>query len=68
MLEMYFVSMYKCKLYCEALSVLHTLWLSTGMFGPIDIGRVYVNDPDDWDLPDKTFTFLEPKWMEAYFK
>ncbi|XP_025116175.1 neural-cadherin-like [Pomacea canaliculata] len=39
-----------------------------GMFGPIDIGRVYVNDPDDWDLPDKTFTFLEPKWMEAYFK
>lgn len=24
------------------------------------MGRVYVNDPDDWDLPDKKFQFKNP--------
>ena len=23
------------------------------------VGRVFVEDPDDWDLPDKTFSWLE---------
>lgn len=26
-----------------------------GMFDNVEIGRVYVNDLDDWDLPDKVF-------------
>ena len=25
-----------------------------------EIGRVYAEDPDDWDLPDKTSRFKEP--------
>ena len=32
-----------------------------------DIGRVFVEDPDDWDLPDKTFDFKEPfKWRDSF--
>ncbi|XP_076470425.1 neural-cadherin-like [Babylonia areolata] len=39
-----------------------------GKFGPVDIGRVYVEDPDDWDLEDKTFVYTGPDWMNNYFK
>ncbi|KAL8590527.1 hypothetical protein ACOMHN_010963 [Nucella lapillus] len=38
-----------------------------GTFGPLEIGRVYVEDDDDWDLADKTFTFAEPSWLKDYF-
>ena len=30
-----------------------------GLAPTTQIGRVYVNDPDDWDLPDKSFFFKE---------
>ncbi|XP_068245433.1 putative neural-cadherin 2 [Palaemon carinicauda] len=33
------------------------LWKMQGGGVDTDIGRVYVNDPDDWDLEDKTFSW-----------
>ena len=32
-----------------------------GLAPDTEIGRVYVEDPDDWDLPDKTFRFSDPR-------
>ncbi|XP_005089075.2 neural-cadherin [Aplysia californica] len=36
-------------------------------FADIEVGRVYTEDPDDWDLPDKTFRFIGPEVMQNYF-
>jgi hypothetical protein len=41
--------------------------LFSGSFGPLEIGRVFVEDEDDWDLDDKIFTFAEPAWLKDYF-
>jgi len=38
-----------------------------GLAPDTEIGRVYVQDPDDWDLPDKTFRFEEGWKWEKYF-
>ena len=36
----------------------YNYYLSNGGFSRIPIGNVYVDDPDDWDLPMKKFTLL----------
>ncbi|GFR69872.1 neural-cadherin [Elysia marginata] len=38
-----------------------------GQFGPINVGRVFVEDADDWDLQDKTFTLVTPSSMRNFF-
>ena len=38
----------------------------TGMTGYVKIGRVYVNDPDDWDLGDKTFFWLSEGEVDGF--
>lgn len=32
--------------------------LTAGQFRSIPLGNVYAEDADDWDLPDKTFSFV----------
>ncbi|XP_069937245.1 neural-cadherin-like, partial [Cherax quadricarinatus] len=34
------------------------LWKTQGGGSEIPLGRVYVDDPDDWDLPDKMFQWV----------
>ena len=29
-----------------------------GQFKNVPLGNVYAEDPDDWDVPDKTFEFV----------
>jgi len=38
-----------------------------GLFDNVPIGRVYVNDTDDWDLDDLTFLFADSP-ADPYFK
>ncbi|XP_063879939.1 putative neural-cadherin 2 isoform X2 [Scylla paramamosain] len=34
------------------------LWKTQGGGSDAPLGRIYVNDPDDWDLKDKTFSWM----------
>lgn len=36
----------------------YNLLFQQGEAPDTEIGRVFVNDPDDWDLPDKRFMWL----------
>ncbi|ELU14775.1 hypothetical protein CAPTEDRAFT_226653 [Capitella teleta] len=41
-----------------------TVYNYNGELGSVPLGNVFVEDPDDWDLPDKTFTFeSEQEWF-----
>ncbi|GFO50422.1 neural-cadherin [Plakobranchus ocellatus] len=44
-----------------------TFYNFDGKFGDVEIGRVYAEDADDWDLPDKTFTYVSPPLYQNYF-
>lgn len=37
-----------------------------GHLGKTVIGRVYVEDKDDWDLPDKTFSWAPGKSLSGF--
>jgi len=37
-----------------------------GVFDNVPLGNVYVDDPDDWDLADLTFSFADPP-AKPYF-
>ena len=37
-----------------------------GAFKDVYLGMVNVEDKDDWDLPNKTFTFLNPETQRRF--
>lgn len=38
-----------------------------GKYGGFSVGTVFCEDPDDWDLGDKTFTYKGNKYIQEYF-